>query len=119
MPFEKGQSGNPGGRPKVIAEVKELSRAHTGAAIETLASIMSNPKAAPAARVSAANALLDRGYGKPQQHITGEVGPSYVVRLPEPCKTAEEWVASLGDRPAQPRIEPPSRSATPTGEAAT
>jgi hypothetical protein len=101
MPFAKGQSGNPGGRPKVVAEVKELARAHTGAAIETLVSIMTNPKSAPAARVSAANSLLDRGYGKAPQHITGEGGPSYVVRLPEPCKTAEEWVASLGDRPAQ------------------
>ena len=47
MPFEKGQSGNPGGRPKVIAEVKELARAHTGEAIETLVSIMTNPKSAP------------------------------------------------------------------------
>src|SRR6478752_275691 len=45
---------------------------------------MANPKCAPAARVSAANALLDRGYGKPPQHISGEGGPSYVVRLPEP-----------------------------------
>jgi len=62
---------------------------------------MTNPKTSPAARVSAANALLDRGYGKPPQHITGVGGPSYVVRLPEPCKTAEEWVASLGDRSAQ------------------
>jgi Family of unknown function (DUF5681) len=98
-PFKKGQSGNPGGRPKVVAEVKELARAHTGEAIETLVSIMSSPKAAPAARVSAANALLDRGYGKPpqHQHITGADGPQYVVRLPEPCKTAEEWQASLGD----------------------
>jgi Family of unknown function (DUF5681) len=100
-PFKKGQSGNPGGRPKVVAEVKELARAHTGQAIKTLVSIMSNPKAAPAARVSAANAILDRGYGKPPQYITGEGGPSYVVRLPEPCKTADEWVASLGDRSAQ------------------
>jgi hypothetical protein len=97
-PFKKGQSGNPGGRPKVIAEVKELARAHTGEAIETLVSIMTNPKSAPAARVSAANALLDRGYGKPPQHITGEGGPSYVIRAPQPCQTAEEWVASLGDR---------------------
>ena len=119
MPFEKGQSGNPGGRPKVIAEVKELARAHTGEAIKTLVSIMTNHKAAPAARVSAANALLDRGYGKPLQHITGEGGPSYVVRLPEPCKTAEEWVASLGDRPAPPSIAPPSDSATRLGEAIT
>jgi hypothetical protein len=29
-----------------------------------------NPKASPAARVSAANAVLDRGYGKPSQDIT-------------------------------------------------
>ena len=97
-PWKKGQSGNPGGRPKVIAEVKELARAHTGEAIQTLVSIMTNAKAAPAARVSAANALLDRGYGKPLQHITGEGGPVYVARIPEPCKTVEQWVASLGDQ---------------------
>src|SRR4029077_7054307 len=82
------------GRPKVVAEVRELAREHTSKAVETLVS-MTNQKAAPAARVSAANALLDRGYGKPPQHITGEGGPRYVVRLPEPCKTAEEWVQTL------------------------
>jgi len=86
---QKGQSGNPGGRPKEIAEVKELAREYTGKAVETLVSIMSDPKAPPAARVSAANALLDRGYGKPPQHLTGESGTSYVVRLPEVAKSAE------------------------------
>jgi hypothetical protein len=101
-PFQKGQSGNPGGRPKVVAEVRELARKHTSEAVETLVSIMTNTKAAPAARVSAANALLDRGYGKPPQHITGEGGPVYVARLPAPCKTAEEWEASLGDLSPQP-----------------
>src|SRR6476661_5713004 len=113
-PFKKGQSGNPGERPKVIAEVKELARAHTGEVIETLVSIMTNTKSAPAARVSAANALLDRGDGKPPQYITGEGGPSYVVRLPEPCKTAEEWVASLGDRSSP---TPSNSSAAQRGEA--
>src|SRR5262249_7737531 len=93
-PFVKGQSGNPGGRPKEIAEVKELARQHVPAAIEALASIMNNTKASDAARVSAASALLDRAYGKPQQHIDAEIG-SYVARLPEPCKTVEEWEASV------------------------
>jgi hypothetical protein len=81
----------------VVAEVRELARAHTGEAVQTLVSIMTDRKAAPAARVSAANALLDRGYGKPpqHQHITGADGPQYVVRLPEPCKTVEEWEASI------------------------
>ena len=79
----------------MIAEVKELARAHTGEAIQTLVSIMTNAKAAPAARVAAANALLDRGYGKPLQHITGEGGPQYVVRLPEPCATVEEWLTTV------------------------
>jgi hypothetical protein len=95
-PFQKGQSGNPGGRPKVVAEVRELAREHTSEAVETLVSIMTNTKAAPAARVSAANALLDRGYGKPPQHITGGGGPQYVVRLPEICATVEDWVAQCG-----------------------
>jgi hypothetical protein len=95
-PFQKGQSGNPGGRPKVVAEVKELAREHTAEAIQTLVSIMNDPKSAPAARVSASNSLLDRGYGKPQQHITGEGNPTFVIRAPAQCKTAEEWEASLG-----------------------
>jgi hypothetical protein len=93
-PFKKGQSGNPGGRPKVIAEVKDLARAHTAEAIETLVSIMTNLKSAPAARVSAANALLDRGYGKPPQHISGQ-NANYVALLPQPCETPEEWMAMV------------------------
>ena len=29
MPFRKGKSGNPGGRPKVVGEVQALARANT------------------------------------------------------------------------------------------
>jgi hypothetical protein len=70
MKFQPGQSGNPGGRPKENNEVKELARNHSQEAIERLAFWMrsDNPKAS----VSASNALLDRGYGKPAQTISGD-----------------------------------------------
>ena len=67
--FQKGQSENPGGRPQALREVEELARAQTIDALKTLETIHKNPKAPPAARVAAANALLDRGWGKARQAL--------------------------------------------------
>lgn len=54
--------------------IKSLARAHTERAIQVLAGIMDNPNSGDAARVQAANSLIDRGWGKPAQAITGEDG---------------------------------------------
>ena len=70
MPFEKGKSGNPGGRPKLVGEVQALAREYTKQAIETLRDIMRDKKAPHAARGYAANSILDRGYGRPSQTIS-------------------------------------------------
>lgn len=58
--FTKGQSGNPGGRPKNLVDMQELARAHTGAAIEALANALNEKSTC----VAAASVLLDRGWGK-------------------------------------------------------
>ena len=56
-----------------ITEIRDLARQHTRAAVETLVSVMEDPKSPAAARVAAANALLDRGNGKPTRHIEAEI----------------------------------------------
>jgi hypothetical protein len=44
-----------------------MARTHTGEALATLVAIMTNGDAPATARVSAANAVLDRAWGKPRQ----------------------------------------------------
>ena len=66
--FQPGKSGNPGGKPKIDPNVKEAAKLHTMAALDTLVDVMKNGKK-DSDRVAAANAILDRGHGKAQQHV--------------------------------------------------
>lgn len=71
--FVKGRSGNPSGRPKILLpdgrSLLDLAREHTQDAVQTLVEVMIDKDAPPPARVSAASAILDRGWGKPKQDI--------------------------------------------------
>lgn len=57
---------------KAPTEIRSLARSHTEAAINCLAGIMNKTDAPEAARVSAANSLLDRGWGKAAQPVDGD-----------------------------------------------
>jgi len=71
--FRAGESGNPGGRPAGHGEIREIARQHTDTAIETLVKVMNDVDASPSARVAAATALLDRGWGRPAQTIHASI----------------------------------------------
>ena len=62
-------------KPKTIVEIRSLARGHTRTAVNVLVGVMRNKDATPAARVSAANAILDRGWGKATQPLeSGDAG---------------------------------------------
>lgn len=63
--FLPGYTANPGGRPKGLVNLRELARTFTEEAIQTLAECLHDGDGR--VRVAAANALLDRGWGKPVQ----------------------------------------------------
>ena len=54
---------------KTITEIRSIARSHSRSAINVLVGVMRNKDATPAARVSAANAIPDRGWGKATQPL--------------------------------------------------
>jgi hypothetical protein len=80
--FKQGVSGNLAGRPKrpdtiearrVVADVKSAARELTPVAMDTLEKAMTDQKAPWAAKITAAIAVLDRGWGKPEQTVSANV----------------------------------------------
>jgi uncharacterized protein with von Willebrand factor type A (vWA) domain len=68
MKYRPGQSGNPGGRPKVLGELQELARHHAPEVIKELARLALRAKS-ETARIAAGRELLDRGFGRARQSL--------------------------------------------------
>jgi hypothetical protein len=66
--FAKGQSGNPGGRRRELANLRAEARRHTGPALQTVLKLMRSGRS-EAVRLGAAQTILDRGWGKPIQSL--------------------------------------------------
>lgn len=67
MTFVKGKSGNPGGRPRGYADIAAAARSHSKDALAALVRGLDDEKL----YVQAAEAILNRGFGKPKQMIEG------------------------------------------------
>lgn len=66
------RGGRVKGQPnKVQALLKDMAREYTTEALEALVGVL-RTSPSDAAKVAAANAILDRGYGKPSQVLNGD-----------------------------------------------
>jgi hypothetical protein len=97
--FVKGQSGNPGGQHKNTVELRALARQHTAQAVAVLAEIMMDTQAPPSARVNAVSQLLDRGFGRPVQEVTGPDGASLLGDIIIKLVKADKPVETPPDEP--------------------
>ena len=78
--FISGHSGNAGGRPKDEHRLAELARSYTTEAIDTLVALMRSGKD-ERVRGTAAQAPLDRGWGKPKVEVVTDEKQDYIAAL--------------------------------------
>jgi Family of unknown function (DUF5681) len=89
QPWKKGQSGNPGGRPKDVHGIAALARTFSAEAIEKLVELMRDKTMPPRAVIAAIDSILDRGLGKPMQPMQQQqlgadgqpISPNFIVNV--------------------------------------
>jgi len=122
--FPKGQSGNPLGSSKgrrgrppgqkpstvVIWDLKMAARKHCPKALQRIAECLDDED--KKVRLMAAQIMLERGYGKPEQHVDAEVTHNFCIapdtmplgawleRKGQPAGAAgDEWLAQQQSKP--------------------
>jgi hypothetical protein len=82
MADKRGRGRPKGSLNKATRDVKVAAQAFTDDALNVLATIMRDGES-EAARVAAANSILDRGHGKPGQHVDldANVNAKVVTRI--------------------------------------
>jgi hypothetical protein len=84
---------------KVSVALQEAAQAYTPAALKTLNEICVGGES-EAARVAAANSLLDRGHGRPTTHVTADLTHTPGKMPSEPISETAAWVERVLGEPA-------------------
>ncbi|MDB5673060.1 MAG: hypothetical protein JWM65_42 [Sphingomonas bacterium] len=75
-------------------QLTDLARAQTVAAVDALVTIMTGQDSATA-RIAAANALLDRGWGKPRGEVEAEPAADIAAIIAERRRQVAEGMKDL------------------------
>ena len=98
--FKPGHSGNPGGSPKMPAELREAMQCMADDAAKVLKDCLTSDD--ERVRLAAAQQIFDRGYGKPNQSVDLKA----TVNSAEIIKAGHERARSMrGGKPAAPEHE--------------
>jgi len=93
MAFQKGQSGNPGGRPKLPDKLQSRLRSLTPRAIDAVARALDSDDEKTA--LQAANFVFDRIYGKPVQAVEQQTNVDVRVLHLEAVKALNAHVVDV------------------------
>jgi len=93
MPFVKGESGNPKGRPKVPWSIKQLAKDNSERALRKIIELIDSKDEKVA--LMASIHVLDRGYGKPEQRVDADIVHRF-AEVPQVMEKAQ-WLATRGD----------------------
>ncbi len=110
--WKSGQSGNPSGRPKLVAEVRDLARKHTDRAIERLVELIESDSSTTA--VAACKELLDRAWGRAPQFIDQTIDQTNRY---EDARAHAPDTEELMQRLRRARVGPDLQDVAPEGEA--
>lgn len=103
MPFTKGRTktgGRKAGTSNKFSGIRDAAQLKAEDALAVLVEIMQDTTAPAAARISAANAVLDRAHGKPRQEIDSTVqtnNAQVVFHYPDNGRLTPEGEAIMGD----------------------
>lgn len=79
--WKKGQSGNPGGRPKLLQEVRDAAQKRCLDVVEILWDIARDEDRPEQARIAAGTKILEYGVGKPPQRVELEGNPDRPIEF--------------------------------------
>ena len=80
-PFQKGQSGNPGGKKKVPEDVRDMLRGATPEAIDLMIRTMRDENTKTELRIQIAQSIADRVLGKATQPIDADMDTTIRIML--------------------------------------